>query len=274
MKKERSGIIYILIPCILSVILVNFGLLLINSKHNFSIGVLTIIFAFLLIYLSFYLSRIKNYQDKITELGKKLNKFKRQEKVRGYRGELVRDRITASTKDTISVIIPAYNEGLTIGETLTKIKFYMRKVKNEIIVINDCSTDNTGEILGKIKGIRVITHEENKGYGASIKDGILNSSGEWILITDADGTYTPESISSVIKNRDQFDMVVGARIGKDVNIPFVRKIGKGIVNKFADYIAKEKIPDLNSGLRIFRKDIAIRFFDLFLMDFLLQQQLH
>ena len=163
----------------------------------------------------------------------------------------------------ITAIIPAYNEEFSIKETIEKLNKMTAGLKKEIIVVNDGSSDGTGKILGNIKEIRVIGHEKNKGYGASIKDGILQAKGEWILIIDADGTYPTESIPTLLRYIKDYDMVVGARIGRNVNIQFVRKPAKWLISKFANYICQEKIPDLNSGLRIFKKEIALRFFELF-----------
>jgi glycosyltransferase involved in cell wall biosynthesis len=163
----------------------------------------------------------------------------------------------------ISLIIPAYNEEHTIKKTIESIKSTLKNINIEIIVINDGSIDRTSAVLKKISGIRIIEHIKNKGYGAAIKTGVKHSSGEWILIIDVDGTYPPEAIPSLLKYTKDYDMVVGARIGKKVNIPLFRKPAKWILSKFANYLAEERIPDLNSGLRIFKKDIVLRFYDLF-----------
>ena len=97
-------------------------------------------------------------------------------------------------KVKISVIIPIYNEENSIDETIRKIREIMKEanLEHEIIAINDGSTDNSLEILKKIKGIKLITHNNNKGYGASLKEGIENAKYDFILITDADSTYPIE----------------------------------------------------------------------------------
>ena len=163
----------------------------------------------------------------------------------------------------ISVIIPAYNEENTIKRTIENIKDVLKTQNKEIIVVNDGSEDKTGEVLRKISGIKVMNHIQNKGYGAAIKTGVKNSAGEWILIIDADGTYPSEAIPSLLKYTKDYDMVVGARTGKNVHIPFMRRPAKWLLSRFANYISEEKIPDLNSGLRIFKKDIVLRFYELF-----------
>jgi glycosyltransferase involved in cell wall biosynthesis len=165
----------------------------------------------------------------------------------------------------ISIIIPVYNEEKTISSIIEKIKNIISDLKYdfEIITINDCSKDKSGSLLDNIEGIRTIHHTRNKGYGASLKKGISEAKGDWILITDADGTYPIEDIPKLIKFIDKYDMVVGARTGEIVKIPFLRRPAKWFLNKFAGYLANYKIPDLNSGLRIFKKEIALKYWNLF-----------
>jgi len=166
----------------------------------------------------------------------------------------------------ISIVVPVYNESEAIKDTINDIKRELKKLKAyefDIIVINDGSIDGTGRIVNSIKGIKVIENSSNKGYGFSIKSAIRQSPADYILIIDGDGTYPASSIPDLLKKSKQNDMVVGARIGKHVKIPFFRKPAKWILKHFAEYLTKTKVPDLNSGLRIFKKGIALRFINLF-----------
>lgn len=165
----------------------------------------------------------------------------------------------------ISIILPAYNEEKTLKETVERVKKVMSGIgyKYEIIAVNDCSKDNSGLILDKIKGIKVIHHIVNKGYSSSLKTGIKNAKGNWIVITDADGTYPVEDIPKLLKYIDNYDMVVGARVAKHVKIPILRKPAKWLLNKVGNYVTSRKIPDLNSGLRVFKKELALEFWNLF-----------
>jgi len=164
-----------------------------------------------------------------------------------------------------SIIIPAYNEEKSIAETISRIKNIENKLKgdSEIIVVNDGSTDNTLKIVKRIKGIKLISHEANFGYGKAIKTGINNSNGEWIVIIDADGSYPVEDIYTLSQYVGKYDMIVGSRTGKKVEIPLFRRPAKWFLNKLANYISNYNIPDLNSGLRVFRKEIALKFWGLF-----------
>jgi len=165
----------------------------------------------------------------------------------------------------ISIVLPIYNEQDAVIETIEKIKVVMNKTKYpfEIIAVNDCSKDSTKEKLKTINNITGINSITNCGYGASIKKGIKESIGDKILIIDADSTYPVESIPSLLEHINTYDMVVGSRTGTNVHIPFLRRPAKWFLNNFASYLANSKIPDLNSGLRIFNKDIALRFWNLF-----------
>lgn len=164
----------------------------------------------------------------------------------------------------LSVVVPAYNEESGISSLLDDIKKTMAKVEEnyEVIVVDDGSQDRTAEIVKSFKWVKLIQHERNKGYGAAIKTGIKNAEGESILIIDADGTYSPEEIPKLLKDAPRYDMVVGARTGEKVEIPLLRRPGKFILSKLANYLTDAKIPDLNSGLRIFKRATAVRFFNL------------
>lgn len=167
---------------------------------------------------------------------------------------------------SVSVIIPVFNEQASIKETIDKALKVLRdcSVDFELIVVNDGSNDKSKMILDSMndKKIQIIHHSINRGYGASLKTGIKRSKHSWILITDADGTYPIDRIPDLISQARDFDMVIGARTGKIADtIP--RAIGRSIVRHFASYIAGKKIIDINSGLRIFKKKDALRFWHLF-----------
>ncbi|MDD5258620.1 MAG: glycosyltransferase family 2 protein [bacterium] len=168
-------------------------------------------------------------------------------------------------KDKLSVIIPVYNEEKSIYNTLNTLYDVLNKtgIRFQIIVVNDGSTDNTAAEINKIV-FKIITihHEMNKGYGAALKTGIKHAASELVLITDADSTYPVEIIPELIGKMESSDMVVGARIGDKVKIPLLRRIPKTIIRKLAEYLSERKIPDLNSGLRIMKKDIVLRFLPL------------
>lgn len=168
-------------------------------------------------------------------------------------------------KINVSIVIPVYNEEKAVKDVIEKIKSTMSSCESEyeIIAVNDCSTDKSLEVLKSISGIKVLEHDPNRGYGASLKTGIKTSLYDWIVITDADGTYPVEMIPELIKHASVNDIVIGSREKKNNAIPGERKLAKKFLNWFASYLAERKIPDLNSGLRIFRKQIVFDYWNLF-----------
>ncbi|MFA4872196.1 MAG: glycosyltransferase family 2 protein [Patescibacteria group bacterium] len=165
----------------------------------------------------------------------------------------------------LSAVIPIYNEEAVVAGVIEDLKGKLSElnIEHEIIAVNDGSSDQSGFILEKIDGIKLINHPVNRGYGASLKTGIKNSRYDWILIIDADGTYPTAAISELLAEAGQYDLVVGSRQKKGNAIPPNRRLAKKFLNWFAGYLAGGKIPDLNSGLRIFRKKIVFEYWDLF-----------
>ncbi len=165
----------------------------------------------------------------------------------------------------ISVVVPVYNEGKSIDSTILTLNSVMVStgVDFEIIFVNDGSSDNSGDVLkNKVDLIKLVEHRSNRGYGAALKSGIRIAKYEIIVITDADGTYPNEIIPDLINKIYKKDMIVGARTGAKVAIPLIRKPAKWFLNKLANYLSGIKIPDLNSGLRVMRKNIIKKYFHL------------
>jgi len=164
----------------------------------------------------------------------------------------------------VSLIIPVYNEIQAIKIVLEKLLKVLDSIEDpvELIVVDDGSTDGTSNILENFSDrIKIFRHPINRGYGATLKTGIRHAAYPLIAITDADGTYPNEQIPKLVDIfvEGNFDMVVGARTGKNVYIPPLRRPAKWFINKLANYLSEMKIPDLNSGLRLMKKDIIEEF---------------
>lgn len=163
----------------------------------------------------------------------------------------------------VSVIVPVYNE---IGTVVTVLEHLWALLcqelwPGELIVVDDGSDDGTRERLQQVNlPIRLLRHETNRGYGAAIKTGIRRARYPYIAILDADGTYPQEMLPKLLTRLDAADMVVGARTGKEVHIPWLRQPAKRLLNWLANYLSNTTIPDLNSGMRVFRKAIAEGYF--------------
>ena len=160
----------------------------------------------------------------------------------------------------VSVVIPAYNEGPHVAAGVTAVRSILERSgwDFEILVVDDGSSDGTAEAAAGT-GVRVLRHSFNRGYGAALKEGISRARHDWILITDADGTYPPESIPELLALADDNDLVVGARTGAEVRVPLVRRPAKWFLGRLASYLAGRHLPDLNSGLRLMRRDVVERY---------------
>ena len=163
-----------------------------------------------------------------------------------------------------SVIVPCYNEELAVEETLDRLLANESdRSRFEIIAVDDGSTDGTRRILERYSksnaNVRMVVHENNQGYGASLKTGIRKARAELIVITDADGTYPNERIPELVAACEEYDMVVGARTADDVVYSKLRATPKYFLQRWMSWIARQHIPDINSGLRVFRKSVAERF---------------
>jgi glycosyltransferase involved in cell wall biosynthesis len=164
----------------------------------------------------------------------------------------------------VSIVIPAYNEVGAIGQTLEALQRVLGAsgLTAEIIVVDDGSTDGTADVVAGLPGVRLIQHRQNRGYGASLKTGIRQACHGIIVITDADGTYPIEMIPALVQEIGPYDMVVGARTGQTVHIPLVRRPAKAALNRLANYLSGVEIPDLNSGLRVMKREVVMNFFRL------------
>lgn len=163
----------------------------------------------------------------------------------------------------LSVIIPAFNEEQSIVSTVERVRDTLCRcgIEAEVLVVNDGSTDSTGR-LALSTGVMVVGHEQNQGYGASLKTGIRHSSSDMIAIIDADGTYPVDRLPDLLDAMPGAEMVVGSRTGGTVRIPFVRRPAKWVLNKLAERLTGTRIPDLNSGLRVFTRSLALRYLNL------------
>lgn len=164
----------------------------------------------------------------------------------------------ANVKDQpiLSIVIPAYNEEKSIGRVLCRIKKSLDShlTNYEVIVVNDGSTDMTGKIASDL-GAKVI-YQQNKGYGSALKTGLLQAKGQYLCFLDADNTYPPEVILTMLKHAENFSLVVGSRFTLSRNgMPLSRKVGNLIFASLVSFITVKKTTDVWSGLRIFDRKL-------------------
>jgi glycosyltransferase involved in cell wall biosynthesis len=163
----------------------------------------------------------------------------------------------------LSVIIPAYNEEGGIAGVVERLQAVLSgmALATEVIVVDDGSADQTAA-RAEAAGAVVVRHGQNRGYGASLKTGIRRARFDRVAILDADGTYPPEALPELWAAAADQDMVVGARKKGKVHIPLVRRPAKALLRWLASYLSGYPIPDLNSGFRIMRREVVLRYFSL------------
>jgi len=160
----------------------------------------------------------------------------------------------------VTVVLPAFNEELAIGKVVDDVAAAMDKTSYayEILVVDDHSSDRTAEIAEKKKA-RVIRRQHNGGSGATRRSGISAAEGEWIVMLDADGSYEAADIPKLLEYLPEFDQVNGARTSEKGTMKLLRMPAKWIIRKLACYLTGTNIPDLNTGLKAFKKDIMKKY---------------
>jgi len=150
---------------------------------------------------------------------------------------------------TVSVIIPAFEEAGVIGRVVDALR--AAATWKEVLVIDDGSSDQTSAEAASA-GARVVRHPYNKGNGASVKTGIRNATGEYVVIVDGDGQHSAADALRLVTYLGEYDLVVGARTGSNQQASAARHLGNHLLNRLATYLTGRIIPDLTSGLRAAR----------------------
>lgn len=161
----------------------------------------------------------------------------------------------------ISVVIPAFNEAGAIRRTIDEVRAALAGTPHEIIVVEDGGSDATGE-QAAAAGATVIRHPHNLGYGASLKTGIRAAQHDTIIITDADGTYPNGDIPRLLAEYQRgFNMIVGARSGDHYRESAVKAPLRVLLKWLVEFTTGRRIPDVNSGLRVFSRTDALPLLD-------------
>lgn len=168
----------------------------------------------------------------------------------------------------LTIIIPAYNEEKSIAPVLKELKEELaaltasQSVDYEIIAVNDGSSDSTKNILESLNEIIVINHPDNKGYGAALKSGIKKAKHDWVLFFDADGQHNPVYIKNFLAETENYELITGDRSAGRYRRPLLRKPGLWLLTKIANYLVDCKIPDINCGFRLVRKEFILNYLHL------------
>lgn len=166
-------------------------------------------------------------------------------------------------KETLTIVVPAYNEAGNLPVVLPPLIAFCRDRHYRIVVVNDGSSDQTAAVLAGFSEadvLKTVHHKLNKGYGAALKTGIRHAETEFVITVDADGQHTLEDIETLhrtILEKDA-DMVVGSRKGQRSS-SVARGIGKGIIRATAKILMSVPVHDINSGMKIYRTDLALKY---------------
>jgi len=166
----------------------------------------------------------------------------------------------------VSIILPVFNESGHLADEIDRIRKAMDEstYSYEIVVVDDGSTDGSGERLRQVDGIRLIQFGYNRGSGAARRWGTKAATGRLVVWTDVDMTYPNDEIPDLVAELDErgLDQLVGARTSEQGTVKLLRMPAKWFIRKLASYLTGTRIPDLNSGLRVFRRDVALQYLHL------------
>lgn len=166
-----------------------------------------------------------------------------------------------SKKIDVSVIIPVFNEKEAVRKCVTDIIKTMSALpySYEIILVDDYSTDGSMKEVKDLP-VRIISFPKNRGGGAARLEGMKKAKGDIILQTDADGTYPVDCFGEMLEAMKNSDLVIGARKKESAKRYYLLRIFmKWFIKKLAEILVNQKIPDLNSGLRAYKKNIALKY---------------
>jgi glycosyltransferase involved in cell wall biosynthesis len=161
----------------------------------------------------------------------------------------------------VSVVLPVYNEVDHLEEEVTRIRKSLddSDLSYEIIIVDDGSVDGSGALASSLEGVRVLRFSTNRGAGSARKYGTMTAQGAVVVWTDVDMTYPNDRIPELVASLDGFDQVVGARSSEQGTAKVLRGPAKWLIRRLASYLSRHEIPDLNSGFRAFRREVADQF---------------
>jgi glycosyltransferase involved in cell wall biosynthesis len=172
------------------------------------------------------------------------------------------ERVSSGDRDLdVSVILPVFNEKGHLRQEIDRISVALNSspFDYELVVVDDGSTDGSLEELRKIEGIRLMSFAKNRGSGSARRAGTRAARGRVVVWTDVDMTYPNDDIPLLVKELEGADQVVGARTSEQGTHKLLRVPAKWFIRRLAQYLAKTRIPDLNSGFRAFRREVGLQY---------------
>jgi glycosyltransferase involved in cell wall biosynthesis len=167
---------------------------------------------------------------------------------------------TAGGFRTLSVIVPVFNERATVVEIVRRMRAVELPVEREIVVVDDGSDDGTGAVLTQLRDstVRVVKHAQNRGKGAAIRTGLESSSGDLVLVQDADLEYDPEDwprlLAPVLKGRAR--VVYGSRFtGERRNLLFLHWVGNRFLSLVTNVLYNSTLSDMETCYKLFDRRV-------------------
>jgi glycosyltransferase involved in cell wall biosynthesis len=184
----------------------------------------------------------------------------------GWATQLLADpSVDVAARIKLTILLPAYNEEQAIVRVLAEVVEALAEIDSpaEILVVDDASTDRTAILAEQFAQdcwqcpVRVVRCPENRGAGAARKVGVRAAHGEIVVMLDADGSYPAESIRELVSHFPAYDQVNGARTSEQGTLPWLRRPAKWFIRRLACYLTGCRIPDLNTGLKAFKRDAML-----------------
>jgi glycosyltransferase involved in cell wall biosynthesis len=171
----------------------------------------------------------------------------------------------------LSIVVPALNEEKSIAGIIDQILAIREELRDigitdlQVIVVDDGSKDKTGQIVGDMEDVQLVTHKTNRGYGAALKSGFRRAEGQLLAFLDADSTYPPKCLVQLCKIalNNRADLVIGSRrSGSESQMPALRRVGNLIWSSLLSTIGNERVRDPASGMRVFWRHCLPQLFPL------------
>ncbi|MDZ4744164.1 MAG: glycosyltransferase family 2 protein [Verrucomicrobiota bacterium] len=165
----------------------------------------------------------------------------------------------------LSVVVPVHNEEKAIGKFVEGLLYFLKRGGVdawEIIIVEDASHDRTYDIISSdFPEVKVLRNSIRLGSGAARKRGSIEAGGEFIAWIDGDGTYLPGDLINLFSVREDMDQVIGSRRCDYGKLALLRLMKKWFINRFVSCLWEREIPDLNSGLRVFKRSALLDIID-------------
>lgn len=160
----------------------------------------------------------------------------------------------------LTVLLPCYNEEAAIPTVIREVREALRTWpgRYEILVVDDASRDGTAA-LAREQGARVVERVENGGSGAARKSGLRSARGALVAMLDADGSYVAAHLPELLAYFPGYDQVNGARTSEQGTIRVLRRGAKWVIRKLAEWVSGKRIADLNTGMKVFKRDVMLRY---------------